>query len=171
MTVWRGSFIEKKKEPHSEIFHLMLNDIVEQRSLVAIWCCDPVIFTFPSVSFVWFCLGAGPVVSHVFRGSFLFPSYRGSAHVSCQWGRAGSRWLPTEEGVLESSERATDGKAYMPLSPLSLPTVPWLTVGRFWPHPGWGWIEDHGWEWGSWRIEKVGPAYRKSNSTKIRIYM
>lgn len=62
--------------------------------------------------------------SHVLRGSFLFPSYSGSAHVSCQWGRAGSRWLPTEEGVLESSERATDGKAYMPPSPLSLPTVP-----------------------------------------------
>lgn len=77
-----------------------------------------------SVSFVCFCLGAGPVVSHVLRGSFLFTSYGGSAHVSCQWGRAGSRWLPTEEGVLESSERATDGKAHMPPSPLSLPTVP-----------------------------------------------
>lgn len=38
-------------------------------------------------------------------------------------------------------------KAHMPPSPLSLPTVPWLTVGRFWPHPGWGWIEDYGEEW------------------------
>lgn len=26
-------------------------------------------------------------------------SYGGSAHVSCQWGSAGSRWLLTEEGV------------------------------------------------------------------------
>lgn len=50
-------------------------------------------------------------------------SYGGSAHVSCQWGRAGSRWLPTEEGVWKAG-RATDGKAHMPPSPLSLPAVP-----------------------------------------------
>lgn len=50
-------------------------------------------------------------------------SYGGSAHVSCQWGRAGSRWLPTEEGVWKAV-RATDGKAHMPPSPLSLPAVP-----------------------------------------------
>lgn len=31
----------------------------------------------------------------------------------------------------------------MPPSPLSLPAVPWLTVGRLWPQPGWGWWEDH----------------------------
>ena len=43
----------------------------------------------------------------------------------------------------------------MPPSPLSLPAVPWLTVGRFWPHPGWGWIEDHGEEWSVLRIEMV----------------
>lgn len=56
---------------------------------------------------------------------------------------------------LESSEWATDGKAHMPPSPLSLPAVPWLTVGRLWPHPGWGWIEDHGEEWSVLRIEMV----------------
>lgn len=59
------------------------------------------------------------------------------------------------ERGLEVSEWATDGKVHMPPSPLSLPAVPWLTVGRFWPHPGWGWIEDHGEEWSVLRIEMV----------------
>lgn len=66
--------------------------------------------------------------------------------------------------VLGSREWATDGKAHMPPSPLSLPAVPWLTVGRYWPGPGWGWREDLGEEWSVPIIEKKSTLYLEISS-------